>query len=89
MKTIILILLLATAAFAQNAVTGSLEYQQKPIEKYDIVTNAQVVRHEQKLSARLSAAYNINGVNVSSTTLVNLSDIKDISVLLNFTIPLP
>lgn len=88
MKTLIMFLLLTTSALAQNAITGSIEYQQKPEEKFNMITNAYVVEHKQKVSARLSGSYEVYGVNISSITTVNLSDVKDISSLLNFTISL-
>ena len=89
MKTIIVFLLLTTSAFAQNLVTGSLEYEQKPVESCNTTTNALTVQHQQKISARLSATYKVKDVSIMSTSSVNLSDIRDISLLLNFSVPLP
>ena len=89
MRTIIVFLLLTTSAFAQNMLTGSLEYEQKPVEVYDTTTNALTVQHQQKISARLTAAYKVKSVDISSTSSVNLSDTRDISLLLNITVPLP
>lgn len=90
MKIIILIiLLLATPVVAQNLLTGSLEYEQKPEKVFNASTNAYIVEHQQKLSARLSAAYKIKDITISSVSTVNLSDVRDMSVLLNFTVPLP
>lgn len=88
MKTIILFLLLTTSAFAQNIVTGSLEYQQKPVERFNTSVNAYVTEHQQKIAAKISAAYRINNIDITSTSTVNLSDIRDISILVNFSIPL-
>lgn len=89
MRTIFVFLLLTTSAFAQNLVTGSLEYEQKPVETYNTTTNALTVQHQQKISARLSATYKVKDVSIISTSSVNLSDIRDISLLLNFSVPLP
>lgn len=86
MKTIILAILITTTIVAQNMITGALEYQQKPD---DITNNTDVVNYKQKVSARLSAVYKIKGVDISSTSLINLNDFREIMVLFNFTVPLP
>lgn len=87
--TILILLLLVTPVLAQNMLTGSLEYQQKPVERFDATINAHTIQHEQKLSARLSAAYKIKDVEITSVSTISLSDVRDMSVLLNFTVPLP
>lgn len=89
MKTLIILLLLASHACAQGVVSGAIEYQHKPIETRDEFTNIKDVKPQQILAARLSVAYKINNVDVTATTRLSLSNINDISVLLNFNLPLP
>lgn len=83
----IFLLVIPTICAAQNTITGSIQYDQKPVQRF--AGNAYVYEQQQKVIGRINAAYSINGIKITSSATVNLSDINDISALINFTIPIP
>lgn len=83
----ILLLLFPTFAFSQNAITGSVQYDYKPVQTWN--GHAYIVEQQGKLIARITAAYKIKDIEISTQSMVNLSDMKDISALVNVSIPLP
>ena len=85
--SLLLLLLFPITALAQNAIVGSVQYDYKPAQIWN--GQAYVYDYQGKLIARISAAYKVKGVEITTQSSVSLSDIKDVSTLINISMPLP